>query len=77
MIFFNAHKVNDDGKWDPSVKDQNEQQEVLEGHFVKGELNGFGRMMYIPSDNTFRTKYGFFRRGQLNGWGIYYVNDQT
>ena len=77
-IVYTAFAKTINGFFDPTNKEGNAINSLMEGNFVNGDLNGFGRNIYLgKSDDVFKCKYGFFKNNDLDGKGIYYTAGQT
>jgi hypothetical protein len=78
LIIYTALAKSVDGKWDPTNFGSNQIDSMMEGNFVKGDLNGFGRNMYqAKTAGEYKCKYGFFKNNDLEGKGIYYTAGQS
>ena len=73
LIYFTAKNTTESGKYDPTQPTYNSFNELREGNFGNGELDGFGRNMFIASDYSLRSKYGMFSNSDMNGKGILYT----
>lgn len=74
VVIYTALAKTIDGKWDPTNDVSNQIDSLLEGNFLNGSLNGFGRIMYQGKNvNEYKCRLGYFIDNNLDGKGIYYT----